>query len=49
MEWQGVKQGVGEKGGELTQSLYAHMNKIKIIKKNSLCKEISNAIHILQA
>jgi hypothetical protein len=27
--------GVGGKGGEMTQTLYAHMNKIKIKKKNS--------------
>jgi hypothetical protein len=27
-----VREGVGE-GGEMTQTLYAHMNKIKIKKK----------------
>jgi hypothetical protein len=27
-----IKEGVGE-GGEMTQTLYAHMNKIKIKKK----------------
>jgi hypothetical protein len=27
-------EGGGEKGGEMTQTLYAHMNKIKIKKKN---------------
>jgi hypothetical protein len=27
---------VGRKGGEMTQTLYAHMNKIKIKKKFSL-------------
>jgi hypothetical protein len=26
----GVKGGYGGKGGEMTQTLYAHMNKIKI-------------------
>jgi hypothetical protein len=26
----------GEKGGEMTETMYAHMNKIKIFKK-SLC------------
>jgi hypothetical protein len=25
--------GSGRKGGEMTQALYAHMNKIKILKK----------------
>jgi hypothetical protein len=32
----GGKGGGGGKGGEMTQTLYAHMNKIKI-KKKSLC------------
>jgi hypothetical protein len=30
---EGDKGGGGEKGGEMTQTLYAHMNKIKIFKK----------------
>jgi hypothetical protein len=30
---EGVREGVG-KGGEMTQTLYAHMNKIKILKIN---------------
>jgi hypothetical protein len=35
MEGVGVKEvGGGEKGGEMTQTLYAHMNKIKIKKNN---------------
>jgi hypothetical protein len=29
----GVKGGVRGKGGKMTQTLYAHMNKIKIKKK----------------
>jgi hypothetical protein len=37
----GVKEGVGEggcwgKGGEMTQTLYAHMNKRKNLKKNKV-------------
>jgi hypothetical protein len=36
---QGHKAGVGERGREMTQTLYAHMNKIKIKKKKkrSVC------------
>jgi hypothetical protein len=34
----GVKRGGGEKGGAMTQTLYAHMNKIK--KKESLSDEM---------
>jgi hypothetical protein len=30
----GCKGGGGGKGGEMTQTLYAHMNKIKIKKYN---------------
>jgi hypothetical protein len=30
----GGKRGGGGKGGEMTQTLYAHMNKIKIKKKD---------------
>jgi hypothetical protein len=30
-----VSGGGGGKGGEMTQTLYAHMNKIKILKKNN--------------
>jgi hypothetical protein len=29
----GGKGGVRGKGGEMTQTMYAHMNKIKILKK----------------
>jgi hypothetical protein len=29
------REGMGERGGEMTQTLYAHMNKIKILKKDS--------------
>jgi hypothetical protein len=35
MEW-GGKGGGGEKGGEMTQTLSAHMNKIKIKKKENV-------------
>jgi murein DD-endopeptidase MepM/ murein hydrolase activator NlpD len=41
----GLREGVGgkrrggEKGGEMTQTLYAHMNKIKIKKKQKLKKK----------
>jgi hypothetical protein len=31
----GSKGGGGEKGAEMTQTLYAHMNKIKIKRKKS--------------
>jgi hypothetical protein len=34
----GRNGGGGEKGGEMTQTLYAHMNKIKILKKKGLVK-----------
>jgi hypothetical protein len=33
---------MGGKGGEMTQTLYAHMNKIKILKKLGVCSGIPN-------
>jgi hypothetical protein len=35
-----VREGVGE-GGEMTQTLYAHMNKIKIKKKKDKAQSCS--------
>jgi hypothetical protein len=39
----GSKGGGGDRGGEMTQALYAHMNNktIKIKKKNSRCTIVS--------
>jgi hypothetical protein len=40
----GVKGGGGEKGGEMTQTLYAHMNKIKNLKKTIIGENILKRI-----
>jgi hypothetical protein len=45
----GGKGGGGGKGGEMTQALYAHMNKIKIKKKRDQLEyfPINSALSIL--
>jgi hypothetical protein len=43
----GCKEGGGGKGGEMTQTLYVHMNKIKIKNKTKMSSGVNNAI-ILQ-
>jgi hypothetical protein len=39
----GEREGVGE-GGEMTQTLYAHMNKIKIKKKRFAIRNEDNSL-----
>jgi hypothetical protein len=41
-----VGERVGGKGGEMTQTLYAHMNKIKIKKRKRKYETIGSEQHI---
>jgi hypothetical protein len=39
-----VREGAGGRGGEMTQTTYAHMNKMKIKKKNKQIRVIETLL-----